>query len=156
MRPAIQSRQKEGGQSTVELALAIVLLMTLLAGTVELGQALFTWIAMRDAAQEGAYYGSISPPGAALTCDASTPQPPPDICKRVWDNLKQIVSNASSKTVVTISFPDGSCSQGNTILVDVDYPNFNNTLSFLNRFLGGQPISIHATINDTILTSACK
>jgi hypothetical protein len=129
--------------------------MTLLAGTVELGQALFTWLAMRDAAQEGAYYGSISPPSMTLTCDASTPSPPPDICKRVWDNLKQVVTNPSSKIVVTISFPEGPCQQGETILVDVDYPNFNNTLSFLSKFLGGQPISIHATINDTILTAAC-
>jgi hypothetical protein len=154
MRSAIQSRQKEGGQSIVELAISITLLMTLLAGTVEIGWALFTWQAMRDAAQEGAYYGSISPPSMALTCDASTPSPPPDICKRVWDNLKQVVTNPSSKIVVTISFPEGRC-QGKTILVDVDYPNFNNTLSFLNKFLGGQPISIHATINDTILIAAC-
>ncbi len=75
MRSAIQSRQKEWGQSTVELALAATLLMTLLAGTVEIGRALFTWLAMRDAAQEGAYYGSISPPSTTLTCDASTPPP---------------------------------------------------------------------------------
>ncbi len=155
MRSAIQSRQKEGGQSTVELAISITLLMTLLAGTVEFGRALYTWLAMRDAAQEGAYYGSISPPSMALTCDASTPSPPPDICKRVWDNLKQVAPNPSSKIVVTVSFPEGSCRRGKTISVDVDYPNFNNTLSFLNKFLGGQPISIHATINDTILTAAC-
>jgi hypothetical protein len=154
MRSAIQSRQKEWGQSTVELAVAITLLMTLLAGTVELGQALFTWLAMRDAAQEGAYYGSISPPSMALTCDASTPSPPPDICKRVWDNLKQVVANPSSKTVITISFPEGHC-QGKTVTVDVDYPDFNNTLSLFSHLFGGQPISIHATINDTILTAVC-
>jgi hypothetical protein len=154
MKGAVQFRQKECGQSIVELAISATLLITLVAGIVEFGSAIFTWLAMRDAAQEGAYYASIAPPSTSLTCDASTPTPPPDICKRVWDNLKQVVASPSSKTVITINFPEGLC-QGKTVTVDVDYPNFNSTLSLFSHFFGGQPISIHPTINDTILTAGC-
>jgi hypothetical protein len=149
-----RSRQKEHGQSIVELSISFTLIMSLLAGIVELGRALFIWQAMRDAAQEGAYFGSISPPGTLLTCDDHTPSPPPEICKRVWDNLKQVVADPSSKIKVTISYPPQPC-EGSTIKVDVDYPNFNSTVSFLGKFLGGHPISIHASINDTVFSTVC-
>jgi len=53
--------KKESGQSMVELAVSFVVLMVLLAGVVELGRMSFHYIAMRDAAQEGASYASIFP-----------------------------------------------------------------------------------------------
>jgi len=147
--------RKERGQSIVELSISITLLITLIAGVIELGRALFIWQAMRDAAQEGAYYGAISPPSIvppnpALTCNAN----PTEICKRVWENLNQLVSDPPSKIVVTVSYPPQPCA-GGTIKVDVDYPNFNSTLSLLNRFLGGGTISIHASINDTVFSTVC-
>ena len=53
------SNTKERGQAIVELATSMVILLTLLAGVVDLGRALFTWITLRDAAQEGASYASV-------------------------------------------------------------------------------------------------
>ncbi len=50
---------KQKGQSLVELAVTISLLITLLIGVVDMGMAMYTWITIRDAAQEGAVYGSI-------------------------------------------------------------------------------------------------
>lgn len=55
---------KEQGQSLVELALSLVLLLTLLAGLVDFGRAFFTYVALRDAAQEGAAYASVINPSA--------------------------------------------------------------------------------------------
>jgi len=51
----------EKGQSLVEMALSLVLILILLVGTVEMGMAFFQYIQLRDAAQEGALYGSIAP-----------------------------------------------------------------------------------------------
>ena len=51
----------EKGQSLVELALTLLIILTLLAGAVDLGMAFFSYVALRDAAQEGALYGSINP-----------------------------------------------------------------------------------------------
>lgn len=49
---------KERGQSLVEFAISLVFILFLLAGLVEFGIALFQYVQLRDAAQEGALYGS--------------------------------------------------------------------------------------------------
>jgi hypothetical protein len=141
MKIVIQSKPKELGQSMVELALTITFLMALLAGTIDLGRAFFTWLALRDAAQEGASYGAIEP------TDTGGMQ------ARVWDNLEQVVSDPINDVDVdiTIANPCG----GNAIQVDVEYPDFPLAMPFLGTILGSQTIPIHATINDTILTPPC-
>lgn len=48
----------ESGQSLVELALTIPLLLLLLIGVVDVGRIIFTYIALGDAAQEGAIYSA--------------------------------------------------------------------------------------------------
>ncbi len=45
----------------MELAISLVVLLMLLTGAVEFGLALFQYVTIRDAAQEGAVYGSINP-----------------------------------------------------------------------------------------------
>ena len=49
------------GQSLVELALSFVVLMLLIAGSVEFGFIFFQKVQLQDAAQEGAIYGSMCP-----------------------------------------------------------------------------------------------
>jgi hypothetical protein len=134
----IKSNKKEQGQSIVELALSITILMVLLAGTIDLGRAFFTWLALRDAAQEGASYGSIYPSRLDL------------IRERVWDNLDHVINNPRTEVDINIGYVDHPC-LGNTILVNVDYPDFPLAMPFLGMILGSQTIPIHATVNDAIL-----
>jgi len=136
------TKRSERGQSLIELAISFTFLMILLAGAVDLGRGFFTWLAMRDAAQEGASYGSINPTDVLGMQD------------RVWDNMEQIVGDPSSDIVVNISVITQPC-LGNTIQVDVNYPNFTITMPFLGAVLGSQTLPIHATVNDTILTPTC-
>ncbi len=138
MKNVIQSKKKERGQSMVELALTFTILMTLLAGTIDLGRAFFTWLALRDAAQEGASYGSIYPSRVDL------------IKERVWDNLEQVSNHPRTDITINVGYIDHPC-LGNTILVNVNYPNFPLTMPFLGTILGSQTISIHAAVNDSIL-----
>ncbi len=126
----------------VELALTITFLMMLLAGTIDLGRAFFTWLAMRDSAQEGASYGSFKP------TDIS------GIQKRVWDNLVQVIPNATTAVNVSVGSSPSACA-GSTITVSADYASFPITMPFLGTVLGSQFIPIHATINDTILSPQC-
>jgi Flp pilus assembly protein TadG len=140
MKKISQSKSKENGQSMVELALTITFLMILLAGTVDLGRAFFTWLAMRDAAQEGATYGSLKPGDTA------------GIQARVLDNLVNVINNPVGKVFVSVSTT--ACPSHN-IQVDVDYPSFPITMPFLGTLLGSQQIPIHATINDTIIIPNC-
>ena len=53
--------KNERGQSLVEMAVSIVILLLLLSGAVEFGMAFFQFIQLRDAVQEGALYGSLNP-----------------------------------------------------------------------------------------------
>jgi Flp pilus assembly protein TadG len=122
------------------LAITITFLMILLAGTIDLGRAFFTWLAMRDAAQEGASYGSIEPTDVD------------GIQRRVWDNLGQVINDPVTNVLVNVTTTP--CPQHN-IQVDVDYLTFPITVPFLGTILGSQQIPIHATINDTIIIPPC-
>ena len=51
----------ERGQSLAEMALMMSFLLILLVGVVDLGRGFFVYLALRDAAQEGALYGSTDP-----------------------------------------------------------------------------------------------
>jgi Flp pilus assembly protein TadG len=51
----------ERGQSLVELAISLPVMILLLLGAVDFGMAIFSYAIIRDAAQEGALYGSFNP-----------------------------------------------------------------------------------------------
>ena len=59
------SHNKEHGQSLVEFAVMLTLLLIMVAGIVDAARALFTYLSMRDAAQEGALYASTRPTDTA-------------------------------------------------------------------------------------------
>lgn len=61
MKRPVCSLPKQRGQSLVELALTITVLVMLLAGIIDFGLAYFSYITLRDAAEEGAMYGSMCP-----------------------------------------------------------------------------------------------
>ena len=135
MKSEFQPKQKEYGQSMVELALTITILMVLLAGTIDLGHAFFVWLRMRDAAQEGASYRSFCPTdldGTEL---------------RVRDNLDLVNDYA-------VDPGPSVASQGDTItvIVETDLPI---SMPFLGTIIGSDTIHIAATINDTVLRSTC-
>jgi len=138
-------QQPEKGQSMVELALTITILMILLAGVIDMGRAFFTYMAMRDAAQEGAAYGSLNP------FDENGTR------MRVWDNLDQVVpdpDHPEDSIDIEISYMGARC-LGGTIRVNVNYETFPLTMPFLGWILNSQTLAIHATINDTILRPTC-
>src|SRR5215470_12817695 len=95
------------GQSLVELALSLTVILMLLAGAVDFGMAFFSYTAIRDAAQEGALYGSINGPS-----DQQLPSPPDDICNRV----RMASSSPIDLQNVMTHCNDGTTS-GNYILV---------------------------------------
>ncbi len=55
----------ERGQSLVELAISLPVMLLLLLGTVDFAMAIFSYAILRDAAQEGALYGSFNPDNKA-------------------------------------------------------------------------------------------
>src|SRR5215210_5613042 len=81
--------KKERGQSLVELGVSLLILMYLLSGAVEFGVLFFQYVQLRDAAQEGALYGSTSIPG-------STSGPP---TADTWTKIEQRARAASGSPV---------------------------------------------------------
>lgn len=145
MKKGIKPKNTERGQSMVELALTITILMILLAGVIDMGRAFFTYMAMRDAAQEGASYASVNPFDETGTKI------------RVWDNLDQVVPDPvhpENYIDISISYNGPRC-LGHEIVVDVNYEQFPLAMPFLGWILNSQTIPIHATIKDTILRPTC-
>jgi Flp pilus assembly protein TadG len=54
-------RHDQAGQSLIEFTLMMVFMIVLLMGVLDLGRAYFTYLALKDAAAEGAYFGSAYP-----------------------------------------------------------------------------------------------
>lgn len=136
-----KSTRLEKGQSMVEFAFGLVLLLILIAGIVDVGRALFMYMTLRDAAQEGAIYASTDPDNAV------------GIQNRVRYS-SNLVQDAWADIGVNVSYTGTHCT-GNAITVTVSYPNFPIITPFLGTFLGSQTVSIQASVTDTILKPAC-
>jgi Flp pilus assembly protein TadG len=135
----------ENGQSMMEFAFGMVFLLIILAGIVDGGRALFTYMALRDGAQEGALYGSTNPTGNA------------EIENRVRQSsnlLTEITNDEKASTSVQINVSGPACT-GNAITVRVAYDNFPITMPFLGALLGSQSVPIRASVTDTILSPGC-
>jgi TadE-like protein len=134
----------EQGQGLVEFAFVATLLLILFVGLIDLGRALFTYMALRDAAQEGATYGSIYPGESAA------------IETRTRDTSRRPVDlTDTSKVNVQINVLGPACA-GSGIEVEVTYPEFQLTTPLLSSILGSNTIPIRAKVTDTILTPPCE
>jgi len=141
--------KSERGQSLVELAISIFILVYLLAGAVEFGLAFFQYVQLRDAAQEGALYGSLNPPTSAG-----------DTAK--IDTIKDRAKNASSSPIdlagdpsvtVDVLVTDGQYCEGGSLQVTVSYPH-QVFMPFMSQFIGST-VDLNAVVTDTILSPIC-
>ena len=64
-------KRSEHGQSLVELAVTLPILILILLGTLDVGMGIFSYSMLRDAAQEGAFYGSFNPANKATSANTS-------------------------------------------------------------------------------------
>jgi Flp pilus assembly protein TadG len=134
--------RKERGQSLVEMAMSLVILLLLVGGVVDLGRAFFSFMALRDSVQEGALYGSINP---TLTQEI----------KNHVLNSSNMVPDMIDSDDITVTIVGTACT-GNGIRVTATYPDFPITMPFMGAALGRQTIPISATVTDTILSPACN
>jgi hypothetical protein len=146
----------------VELAIGLVVLLLLLAGVIDLGRAFFAFIAMRDAAQEGASYGSLYPTlaGSCTTFDRdSTMFNSACIHQRIRSatntpiNFNTAIANGD--IILTITLVGGQACAGNAIQVDLDYPNFPMIMPLFPVIMGRSSIPLHATVTDEIIRPPC-
>jgi len=150
----------EKGQSLVELALTLLIILTLLAGAVDLGMAFFSYVALRDAAQEGALYGSLSPSDTTGISDrirgsSSTPVNLADPSKVTINPTCTCIPNHTLNDCTPSGFcTDPKACRGETITVTVLY-NYPLSMPIIGPILGSTTIPITARVTDTILNPAC-
>lgn len=138
------------GQSLVEFAISLTVILILLAGAVDFGIGLFHYIAMRDAAQEGALYGSMNPPETGGTYNCGHAQVT-NICSRIQNAAGDsgIIQNIYNESTVTVAAPDACEGNGITVTFEYDYPI---SMPFIEAFIGSDHITLRARVTDTILT----
>lgn len=136
-----KSEKQEKGQSLVEFAITLVILLILLAGLIDTGRALFTYLALRESAEEGALYGSTDPSDTAAIEERAV-------------NSSDMVRGFETDVNVQVNVIGAACT-GNAIVVTVTYANFPLTMPFLGTIIGSQTIPISATATNTILRPGC-
>jgi Flp pilus assembly protein TadG len=156
MKFKLNLRTKKKGQSLVEFALTLILIMTLLAGAVDLGTAFFIFIELRDAAQEGALYGATA--AVVDTAPLGKYNGEPVNTAAIEARVRQSstspadLSNVTT-TTVTVEASNPPCS-GGSMKVTIRY-NYTLTMPLIGGILGTQTIPIRAEMTDTILKPSC-
>lgn len=137
---AISPLRSERGQSLTELALTLTILLTLLAGVLDIGRAYFTFLALRDAAAEGAAYGSFDPTNTAEIENRARRESPGGMIS--WDDA-----------TVTVDIIGAACRGGGVeVTVQIDYKLLT---PFIGAIAGSQTLPLEATVVNTILSPAC-
>ena len=145
--------KSEKGQSLTEFALVLVFLVALLAGVFDLGRAFFAYIIIRDAAQEGAVYGSIAPKSDlagfknAVAARVENAFLDPD------DTTKTPIDLTSMSVQVDV-LGSACAAPGNSVRVQVNY-SYPIAMPFLGAMIGKQNITLSAQAEDSILSPIC-
>jgi len=126
----------ERGAAAVEMAFAVVLLILLATGVADLGRALFTYIGVQDAAQEGAVFGSFKP----ISED--------EIVARVVQSIDYPALTAAN---VDVSCPAGSPNGGHEIAVEVTF-TVDLMTPIIGQLLGGSIDLSKTSVGETFLS----
>ena len=140
------------GQSLVELSISLIVILLLLSGAVDLGMALFSYTTLRDAAQEGALYGSMNPTKTDLIRErvraAGGNSGPVNLSGFTDAQINVFVVGTGACQTTTA----GGTPNAIRVTLTYDYPII---MPLLGRVLGSQTIHLTANVTDTILSPAC-
>ncbi len=148
--------QGERGQSLVELAITLPILILLLLGTVDFGMAIFSYSMLRDSAQEGAFYGSFNPTNVAeIENRARNISPRAD--DEVFSSPVQLRDTDLIKVKVkALGNPCQGATNGiaNSIQVNVSY-RYPILMPFIGQLIGSKTIPLTGTATNIILQPPC-
>lgn len=151
--------KRERGQSLVELGISLLILIYLLAGAAEFGVLFFQFVQLRDAAQEGALYGSTSPTSySSIELRArSASNSPVDLTDVTKVDVSIFVDNALIWKNGAVQGTTISACENHAIRVTVDFKH-QIFMPFMAPLLGRSAdptIPLSASVTDTILTPPC-
>ena len=159
----------ERGQSLVEFAISLVIILYLLSGAVEFAMAFFQFVQLRDAAQEGALYASTHPTVAdhaqILERIKGSSTSPIDLPTEVGGTVTVTISvdhdgdpTTAPVPATDANFDTYACEgNGHGIIVRATYRH-KIFMPFLANILGktADPyLPLNASVTDTILSPRC-
>lgn len=149
--------KSEQGQSLIELAVTLPVILLILLGTVDFGMALFSYSILRDAAQEGALYASFNPNNVKGIENRAR-----NILPRNDDEIFSSPVNLRDTTSVSVEVePIGNDCQGitngtaNSIQVNVVY-QYPVMMPFISTLIGSDTITLTSSATNIILQPPCK
>lgn len=158
LKKEIQKKNKsERGQSLVELAISLPVILLLMLGTLDFGMATYSYLIIRDAAQEGALYGSINPDNLQQI-EARVRNISPANAEGLTFSPVQLQNEDLVK--VSIKTSGGKCQgisggKANSISVNVTY-DYSMIIPLAETFLGTDTVALEATSTNVIIQPACK
>jgi hypothetical protein len=157
------SAESRQGQSLVEIALILPVLLILLSGLLDLGRLFFVYVAVTDAAAEGATYGAAYPPlgpGPTWGCtepEQSTEPCPPDaprepgcLCLRAREAAGGLVTLEDAEITVACPGCVSGGPSGSTLTVTVTYP-FSLLTPGGNALVPGGVLPLRAVATEAIV-----
>jgi Flp pilus assembly protein TadG len=155
MKKIIVRKKIEEGQSLLELAMSFLFLMLILGGVFDLGGMFYTFLALRDTAEEGVIYGSFSPTDDTGIIDriqaaANWPIDSSQISDiSIYCCSKDTEGSCTYGTCTTTAYT--SC-QGQKITVRIIY-NYKFIMPVIGGITGWQDFPLNASVTNTILES---
>ena len=137
--------------------ISFLFIVLILAATADFGRAFFTFLALRDAAQEGAVYASICPRNGVDIIDRArtTSRWPVDLndpaisIKLTFQNPSFTCTDVGATHDCDAMLP--APNPGTLVVIEVVHTNFPVTMPFLGGIIGSQTIPIRAVITDAVL-----
>ncbi len=150
----------EKGQGLLELALVILILILVVSGIVDLGRVLFYYQAMRDAAQEGAAYGSAFP---VLIDDDTDPPTMTSNCGQIYQRIEDNLPDDNINIAVFIenvdckadTFDLRTACAPNNLKIEIRKPDFPIIMP-VSSFFVGSTVALDASITATIIQPYCN
>jgi hypothetical protein len=149
-------QKNERGQSLVEVAVSLPVILLLLVGTIDFGLAIFSYLILRDAAQEGALYGSFNPAN-----DAEIERRARGISPHEAGSSFYYPVDLSNESLVNVAIKSsgGKCQgttggKSNSLEVSVTY-HYQMLTPFLLQILDSDSIPITASATNIILQPPC-
>ena len=138
--------RKEKGQSLVEFALILPLLLLILAGVLDVARLYYVYVVLTDAASEGVSYAAINPPA-----DPTDPEDPDtaEIRARTLSACTGVDDRVQSVTIDCPTCP--GVASGDAITVTVSY-RYAVMTPFLNVMFDDGSIDIQANATEAVIT----
>jgi Flp pilus assembly protein TadG len=146
------SKERQRGQSLVEMTVGTLVLAVIISGLLDLGRLYYVYVALEDGAGEGALYMAIDPE-CWTTADGAD-------CADPNNGLYRVANAGSgqvdwSSAVVTFSYndlvaPTGEVSLGDTVIVTIQY-DFPLITPLIPEIAGVNPIPLTVSASQTVI-----